>query len=95
MAALHRYFVLPCCLPLPTTLTPILIKHARDFFDIQEVSVQAEFSNAQQELLNQRNVDLLITSDAYYDTDALERHPILTESFLLILPCNYPHKVNI
>ena len=80
---------------IATTLTPVLIKHARESFNIQEVSVQAEFSNAQQELLNQRDIDLLITSDAYYDIDALERHPILTESFLLIVPPNHPQPANI
>ena len=80
---------------IATTLTPMLIRHAREKFKIQDVSVQAEFSNAQQQLLNQRDVDLLITSDAYYDIDALERHPILTESFLLIVPPDYTQPVNI
>ena len=74
---------------IATTLTPAIIKHARHSLGIQEVSVQAEFSNAQQALLNQRKVDLLVTSDAYYDLDALERHSILTESFLLIVPPEY------
>ena len=92
IAPVLRIALLPS---IATTLTPVLIKHARDVYDIQEVSVQAEFSNAQQELLNRRDVDLLITSDAYYDTDALERHSILNESFLLILPQNHPDKVNI
>ena len=74
---------------IATSLTPDLIRLSRERFSIQEVSVQAEFSNAQQQLLNRRAVDLLITSDAYYDTDSLERHTILTESFLLILPPGY------
>ena len=90
IAPVLRIALLPS---IATTLTPVLIKKAREKFDIQEVSVQAEFSNAQQELLNQRDVDLLITSDAYYDTDALERYPLLTEYFLLILPPGHPRKV--
>ena len=68
---------------IATTVTPAIIKHARELFGIQEVSVQAEFSNAQQELLNQRKVDLLITSDAYYDVDALERHSIFNRIVLV------------
>ncbi len=75
---------------IATTLTPALIELARKQFSIQEVSVQAEFSNAQQKLLHRRDVDLLITSDAYYDIDSLERHTILTENFLLVLPPNQP-----
>jgi len=75
---------------IATTLTPTLIEQARNNFSIQEVSVQAEFSNAQQQLLSAREVDLLITSDAYYDIDALERHSLLTENFLLILPPDHP-----
>ena len=80
---------------IATTLTPLLIEQARKYFSIQEVSVQAEFSNAQQQLLNAREVDLLITSDAYYNIDALERHSILTETFLLILPPNHPQPQNL
>ena len=80
---------------IATTLTPALICSARKQFSIQEVSVQAEFSNAQQQLLNQRDVDLLITSDAYYDIDALERHSILTEDFLLVLPPDQARPKNI
>lgn len=80
---------------IATTLTPALIKHARTLYGIQEVSVQAEFSNAQQALLNQRKVDLLLTSDAYYDIEALERHSILTESFLLVVPADLGESVDI
>ena len=73
---------------LATLLTPVLIGSARDLYQVSQISLFADLSNTHQQLIKSRQVDLVITSQAFYDLDGLVRYPILEEDFLLLLP---PH----
>jgi DNA-binding transcriptional LysR family regulator len=39
--------------------------------------------------LRSKRADLVVTSNPFYDMDGLERHDVLTETFLLVLPERY------
>jgi DNA-binding transcriptional LysR family regulator len=80
---LLRIAVLPS---IATTLTPMLLTLARRRFEVPEVRIFASPATDHQDLLRNRRADLVITSDALYDVDGLERHPILREAFLLVTP---------
>ena len=71
---------------LATLLTPTLIDTAKSLYQVPRISLFADLSNTHQQLIKSRRVDLLVTSQAFYDLDGLERHPILEERFLLLLP---------
>lgn len=40
-------------------------------------------------MLRTKQADMAVTSDPFYDMDGLERHSVLTEAFLLVLPTGY------
>lgn len=67
----------------------MLIAQAQDRFQVQHVSLYADLANRQDQSLKNRQLDMLITSSAFYEMDELTRYPILEESFLLVLPPNY------
>ena len=71
---------------LATLLTPVVIETAKSLYQVSQISLFADLSSRHQQLLESRQVDLAITSQAFYDMDGLARHRILTESFLLLLP---------
>ena len=71
---------------IATTLTPAIVALARGRFQVPEVAILAGLASDHQELLRNRRADMVVTSDALYDLDGLERHPLLRESFLLVLP---------
>ncbi|MCP4335874.1 MAG: LysR family transcriptional regulator [Gammaproteobacteria bacterium] len=71
---------------LATLLTPVLIETATTLYQAPRISLFADLSNAHQQLIKSRQVDLLVTSQAFYDLDGLARHPLLDEAFLLVLP---------
>ena len=71
---------------LATLLTPVLVKTATSLYQVPRISLFADLSNAHQQLIKSRQVDLLVTSQAFYDLDGLARHPLLEETFLLVLP---------
>ena len=75
---------------LATLLTPVLIETANALYQVPQISLYADLSNTHQQLIQSRQVDLLVTSQPFYDLDGLVRHPLLEESFLLILPPDYP-----
>src|SRR5680860_1793118 len=74
---------------IATTLTPDLIALAQADFGVEDMTIHAGQSKDHEERLRTRKADLVITSDPLYDLDGLERHPIMTESFLLVLPQSY------
>lgn len=74
---------------IATTLTPDLVALAKSRFGVEDMTIHAGQSRDHAEMLRTRRADLVITSDPLYDLDGLERHPILTESFLLVLPRDY------
>ncbi|MEM7562571.1 MAG: LysR family transcriptional regulator [Pseudomonadota bacterium] len=77
---------------LATLLTPSLVCEAKKQYQVSNISLYADLSSAHQQLIKTRQVDLLITSRAFYDLEGLNRFPILDESFLLILPVDYKFK---
>jgi len=79
---------------IATTLTSRLVDVGRKRFGISEITMHAGISSDHQNLLRSRRADLVVTSDALYDVDGLERHPILRESFLLVTPKDYKGPVD-
>lgn len=73
-----------------TTLTPCLTRIAHERFHIAEVTLHAGLASDHQLLLINRRVDLVVTSDAFYDIDELERYTVLREPFYLVVPPNSP-----
>lgn len=69
-----------------TTLTPTLIRFLKDQGHAAEVSIRAGLASDHQDLLMSRRADIVITSDAFYDVDGLERHHLVKEPFYLVLP---------
>jgi len=74
---------------LATLLTPVLIGQARSRGQVLMISLFADLASGHQQMIKSRQVDLLITSNPFYDMDGLARYPILEESFLLVLPPGY------
>jgi DNA-binding transcriptional LysR family regulator len=74
---------------MATTLTPDLVSLAKTDFGVEDMTIHAGQSKDHEGLLRTRKADLVITSDPLYDLDGLERHSIMTESFLLVLPQSY------
>ncbi len=72
-----------------TTLTPALVSLAQDDFGVQEITLHAGQSGDHERLLRTKQADMAITSNPFLDLDGLERVPILTEGFLLVLPRGY------
>lgn len=72
-----------------TTLTPALVSLLRDDFDVQDMTLHAGQSGDHERLLRTKQADLAVTSNPFFDLDGLERHDILTESFLLVVPAGY------
>jgi len=80
---LLRVGILPS---LATLLTPVLIDTASALYQVAHISLYADLSSTHQQLIKSRQVDLVVTSQAFYDLDGLARYPILQESFLLLVP---------
>ncbi|RKF16772.1 LysR family transcriptional regulator [Roseovarius spongiae] len=69
-----------------TTLTPGLVAMARGAFGVTDVTLHAGQSGDHERLLRTKQADLALTSNPFYDLDGLERHDVLRERFLLVLP---------
>ncbi len=74
---------------LATLLTPVLIERAKSLYQVANISLYADLSDAHRQMIRSRQVDLMVTSQAFYDLDGLARRRILDESFLLLLPPGY------
>lgn len=74
---------------IATTLTPSLVSFAKDTFGVQDMTLHAGQSDDHETLLRTKRADIAITSNPFYDMDGLERHPVLQERFLLVLPADY------
>ncbi len=72
-----------------TTLSVPLVQLARDQYQVQDMTLRAGQSGDHETLLRTKEADIVISSNPFYDMDGLERHPVLTESFLLVLPASY------
>lgn len=74
---------------IATTLTPSLIDLAQRVFNVEDITLHAGQSGNHEHLLRTKQADLAITSNPFLDMDGLERHHILTERYLLVLPETY------
>lgn len=74
---------------IATTLSPALVRIAQQAYGVQDVSLHAGLSRDHEALLRTKRADIAITSDPFYDMDGLERHPVLQERYLLVLPADY------
>lgn len=72
-----------------TTLSVPLITLARDAFGVQDMALRAGQSGDHEGLLRTKQADIVVSSNPFYDMDGLERHSVLTEAFLLVLPKHY------
>ena len=79
---------------IATTLTPALVDIAHRRYGVQDVSLHAGQSGDHERLLRTRLADLALTSDPFLDMAGLERHDILSESCLLVLPGGYTGPVD-
>ncbi len=74
---------------IATTLTPSLVALAQDRFGVEDITLHAGQSGDHEHLLRTKQADLAITSNPFLDLDGLERHNILKEDYLLVLPETY------
>ena len=74
---------------IATTLTPGLVALLEQQYGVQDLSLYAGQSGDHEHLLRTKRADLAITSNPFLDLDGLERHTLVTESFLLVLPESY------
>lgn len=72
-----------------TTLTPSLVQLAQDDFGVEDITLHAGQSGNHEHLLRTKQADLAITSNPFLDMDGLERHEVLKEDYLLVLPDTY------
>uniref|UniRef100_UPI003B5162B7 LysR family transcriptional regulator n=1 Tax=Roseovarius indicus TaxID=540747 RepID=UPI003B5162B7 len=74
---------------IATTLTPPLVRLLKSEVSVEDLTLHAGQSGDHETLLRTKRADLVITSNPFYDMDGLERHDVLTENFLLVLPQSY------
>lgn len=74
---------------IATTLTPPLVRLLKSDVSVEDLTLHAGQSGDHVTLLRTKRADLVITSNPFYDMDGLERHDVLTENFLLVLPQTY------
>jgi len=74
---------------IATILTQPILSVAQDGFAIPEVVLRAGLASDHEGLLRARRVDILVTSDPMFDLDGLVRLPLVSETFLLVLPPSY------
>lgn len=74
---------------IATTLTPGLVALAKKGFGVRDVTLHAGQSGDHETLLRTKKADLAITSNPFYDMEGLERHGVLQEAFLLVVPEKY------
>ncbi len=74
---------------IATTLTPSLVAFAQREFNVEDITLHAGQSGNHERLLRTKQADLAITSNPFLDMDGLERHHVLTERYLLVLPETY------
>jgi DNA-binding transcriptional LysR family regulator len=79
---------------IATTLTPMLIDLAQRGFNVEDITLHAGQSGNHEHLLRTKQADLAITSNPFLDMDGLERHHVLTEKYLLVLPDSYDGPTN-
>ncbi|MEM6577407.1 MAG: LysR family transcriptional regulator [Pseudomonadota bacterium] len=74
---------------IATTLTPSLIELAQETFSVEDITLHAGQSGNHEHLLRTKQADLAVTSNPFLDMDGLERHHVLTEKYMLVLPKDF------
>ena len=74
---------------IATTLSVPLVQQAKERFGVQDMTLRAGQSGDHETLLRTKQADIVISSNPFYDMDGLERHEVLREAFLLVLPQSY------
>ncbi|MEL7257181.1 MAG: LysR family transcriptional regulator [Pseudomonadota bacterium] len=74
---------------IATTLSVPLVRLARETFGVEDMTLHAGQSGDHEALLRTKKADMVVSSNPFYDMDGLERHQILQEAFLLVLPKSY------
>ena len=73
---------------IATTLMPVVSAFAKAH-SIPEVACYAGLANEHADLVRNRKADLIVSSDALYEADGLDRYHLLSEKFLLVTPKSY------
>jgi len=71
---------------LAGTLVPPLVSALTRQINIERISVSRGPVTTRENVLLNRDADMLITSDPLYDVDGLDRFPLFREPFILALP---------
>ncbi len=74
---------------IATTLTPAIVTLAKSGFGVEDLTLHAGQSEQHEAMLRSKSADVVITSNPFYNMEGLERHEVLSESFLLVLPQGY------
>ena len=74
---------------IATTLSVPVVQLCRTRFGVQDMTLHAGQSGDHETLLRTKRADIVVSSNPFYDMDGLERHDVLTEAFLLVLPRGY------
>lgn len=74
---------------IATTLTPSLVALVQQEFGVEDITLHAGQSGNHEHLLRTKQADLAITSNPFLDMQGLDRHHILKEYYLLVLPGRY------
>lgn len=79
---------------IATTLAPMLSDFVRREFKVDELTLFAGLANDHLTRLRTRRADIAVTSENVFEAEELARHPVLSESFLLVTPKGYSGPVN-
>ena len=80
---------------LSHVLSPTIAHLLREQLPIERIVVTSGLAHTHRQALLEREADILITSDPLLDIDALERHEIMLEPFVLLLPAGMPFSGNL
>lgn len=67
-------------------LSPMIVHSLHEQLSIQRIVVTSGLAHTHRQALLNREADILITSDPLLEIDSLERHEIMLEPFVLLLP---------
>lgn len=77
---------------LSRVLSPSIVSTLHERLPIDKIVVTSGLANTNRRALLNREADILITSDPLLEIDSLERHDILMEPFVLLLPADAPYR---
>jgi len=72
-------------------LSPSIVQTLHEQLPIDKVVVASGLAHVHRRVLLNRETDILITSDPLLEIDSLERHEILLEPFVLVIPAGAPY----